>query len=147
MRPFLPTVMLGITLLLTACAATDSPDTVYPPNAQNQKVSRIYDGEILSVSPIRNSQNSNDVWRDAAGAVLEGIGKGEEGGIIGSVLGGIAQRTMAQDVEILVLLAGSNQVIKVVQPNEHTFKTGQHVRVVAGGGILRVLPPAEKPAK
>ncbi len=101
----------------------------------------------MSVSGV-NKNKEQDPWADAAGVVLEGLNKG--GGqntsqVIGAVLGGLAGQAFGQpaqpkEVEILVLMEGSNEVAKIVQNNDVAFKTGQRVRVVVGGGINRVLP-------
>ena len=145
----LATAALLTALLISGCAVTNNPDSpYYSAGSQQQKTARVYYGQVMSVSAVKSKNNEQDRWSDAAGVVLEGLNKGgsqNTGQVIGAVLGGLAGQALGQpaqpkEVEILVLMEGSNEVLKVVQNNDVAFKTGQRVRVVAGGGINRVLP-------
>ena len=146
-RPTLTTAALVAAFLIGGCAVSNPDSPYYTHTSQQQKTARVYYGQVMSVSGV-NKNKEQDPWADAAGVVLEGLNKG--GGqntsqVIGAVLGGLAgqalgQPTQPKEVEILVLMEGSNEVAKIVQNNDVAFKTGQRVRVVVGGGINRVLP-------
>ena len=146
-RPAFTTAALLAAFLIGGCAVSDPDSPYYTNTSQQQKTARVYYGQVMSVSGV-NKNNEQDPWADAAGVVLEGLNKG--GGqntsqVIGAVLGGLAGQAFGQpaqpkEVEILVLMEGSNEVAKIVQNNDVAFKTGQRVRVVVGGGINRVLP-------
>lgn len=135
-------------LLIGGCAAANSDSPYYTAANQSPKTARVYYGQVMSVSGIGGKNKEQDQWASAAGVVLEGLNKGggqNTGQVIGAVLGGLAGQALGhpvqpKEVEILVLMEGSNEVLKVVQSNDVAFKTGQRVRVVAGGGINRVLP-------
>ena len=146
-RPAFTTAALLAAFLIGGCAVSNPDSPYYTNTSQQQKTARVYYGQVMSVSGV-NKNKEQDPWADAAGVVLEGLNKG--GGqntsqVIGAVLGGLAgqalgQPTQPKEVEILVLMEGSNEVAKIVQNNDVAFKTGQRVRVVVGGGISRVLP-------
>ena len=146
-RPTLTTAALVAAFLIGGCAVSNPDSPYYTHTSQQQKTARVYYGQVMSVSG-GNKNKEQDPWADAAGVVLEGLNKG--GGqntsqVIGAVLGGLAGQAFGQpaqpkEVEILVLMEGSNEVAKIVQNNDVAFKTGQRVRVVVGGGINRVLP-------
>ena len=146
-RPAFTTAALLAAFLIGGCAVSDPDSPYYTNTSQQQKTARVYYGQVMSVSGV-NKNKEQDPWADAAGVVLEGLNKG--GGqntsqVIGAVLGGLAGQAFGQpaqpkEVEILVLMEGSNEVAKIVQNNDVAFKTGQRVRVVVGGGINRVLP-------
>ena len=146
-RPTLTTAALVAAFLIGGCAVSNPDSPYYTHTSQQQKTARVYYGQVMSVSGV-NKNKEQDPWADAAGVVLEGLNKG--GGqntsqVIGAVLGGLAGQAFGQpaqpkEVEILVLMEGSNEVAKIVQNNDVAFKTGQRVRVVVGGGINRVLP-------
>ena len=145
--PGFTTAALLAAFLIGGCAVSNPDSPYYTHTSQQQKTARVYYGQVMSVSGV-NKNKEQDPWADAAGVVLEGLNKG--GGqntsqVIGAVLGGLAgqalgQPTQPKEVEILVLMEGSNEVAKIVQNNDVAFKTGQRVRVVVGGGINRVLP-------
>ncbi len=146
-RPAFTTAALLAAFLIGGCAVSNPDSPYYTNTSQQQKTARVYYGQVMSVSGV-NKNKEQDPWADAAGVVLEGLNKG--GGqntsqVIGAVLGGLAGQAFGQpaqpkEVEILVLMEGSNEVAKIVQNNDVAFKTGQRVRVVVGGGINRVLP-------
>ena len=146
-RPAFTTAALLAAFLIGGCAVSNPDSPYYTNTSQQQKTARVYYGQVMSVSGV-NKNKEQDPWADAAGVVLEGLNKG--GGqntsqVIGAVLGGLAGQAFGQpaqpkEVEILVLMEGSNEVAKIVQNNDVAFKTGQRVRVVVGGGISRVLP-------
>ena len=146
-RPAFTTAALLAAFLIGGCAVSNPDSPYYTNTSQQQKTARVYYGQVMSVSGV-NKNKEQDPWADAAGVVLEGLNKG--GGqntsqVIGAVLGGLAGQAFGQpaqpkEVEILVLMEGSNEVAKIVQNNDVAFKTGQRVRVVMGGGINRVLP-------
>ena len=146
-RPAFTTAALLAAFLIGGCAVSNPDSPYYTNTSQQQKTARVYYGQVMSVSGV-NKNKEQDPWADAAGVVLEGLNKG--GGqntsqVIGAVLGGLAGQAYGQpaqpkEVEILVLMEGSNEVAKIVQNNDVAFKTGQRVRVVVGGGINRVLP-------
>ena len=145
--PGFTTAALLAAFLIGGCAVSNPDSPYYTNTSQQQKTARVYYGQVMSVSGV-NKNKEQDPWADAAGVVLEGLNKG--GGqntsqVIGAVLGGLAGQAFGQpaqpkEVEILVLMEGSNEVAKIVQNNDVAFKTGQRVRVVVGGGINRVLP-------
>lgn len=142
--------LLSATLLLGACAAdgqTQPGKQHYHHNQQNSQTARVYYGQILSLTPVKSSVKRQDPWVNAAGVVIDGLGRGRQntGEVIGAVIGSLADQALnpernPQEVEVLVLMEGSNEVLKVVQQNDVALKAGQRVRVVAGGGINRVLP-------
>ena len=146
--PGFTTAALLAAFLIGGCAVSNPDSPYYTNTSQQQKTARVYYGQVMSVSGVNSKNKEQDPWADAAGVVLEGLNKG--GGqntsqVIGAVLGGLAGQAFGQpaqpkEVEILVLMEGSNEVAKIVQNNDVAFKTGQRVRVVVGGGINRVLP-------
>ena len=146
--PGFTTAALLAAFLIGGCAVSNPDSPYYTNTSQQQKTARVYYGQVMSVSGVNSKNKEQDPWADAAGVVLEGLNKG--GGqntsqVIGAVLGGLAEQALGQpaqpkEVEILVLMEGSNEVVKIVQNNDVAFKTGQRVRVVVGGGINRVLP-------
>ena len=146
-RPAFTTAALLAAFLIGGCAVSNPDSPYYTNTSQQQKTARVYYGQVMSVSGV-NKNKEQDPWADAAGVVLEGLNKGggqNTGQVIGAVLGGLAGQAFGQpaqpkEVEILVLMEGSNEVAKIVQNNDVAFKTGQRVRVVVGGGINRVLP-------
>ena len=147
-RPTLTTAALVAAFLIGGCAVSNPDSPYYTNTSQQQKTARVYYGQVMSVSGVNSKNKEQDPWADAAGVVLEGLNKGggqNTGQVIGAVLGGLAGQALVQpaqpkEVEILVLMEGSNEVAKIVQNNDVAFKTGQRVRVVVGGGINRVLP-------
>ena len=147
-RPAFTTAALLAAFLIGGCAVSNPDSPYYTNTSQQQKTARVYYGQVMSVSGVNSKNKEQDPWADAAGVVLEGLNKGggqNTGQVIGAVLGGLAgqalgQPTQPKEVEILVLMEGSNEVAKIVQNNDVAFKTGQRVRVVVGGGINRVLP-------
>ncbi|MFD1244965.1 outer membrane lipoprotein [Paralysiella testudinis] len=146
--PGFTTAALLAAFLIGGCAVSNPDSPYYTNTSQQQKTARVYYGQVMSVSGVNSKNKEQDPWADAAGVVLEGLNKGggqNTGQVIGAVLGGLAGQALGQpaqpkEVEILVLMEGSNEVVKVVQNNDVAFKTGQRVRVVVGGGINRVLP-------
>ena len=147
-RPAFTTAALLAAFLIGGCAVSNPDSPYYTNTSQQQKTARVYYGQVMSVSGVNSKNTEQDPWVDAAGVVLEGLNKGSgqnTSQVIGAVLGGLAgqalgQPTQPKEVEILVLMEGSNEVVKIVQNNDVAFKTGQRVRVVVGGGINRVLP-------
>lgn len=147
-RPHLFISLLLASLLTGGCAVDTNPDSSYYRGSQSQKAARVYYGQVVSVTPLHSKNRTQDPWTNAAGVVLDGLNKGRSNAdtsqVIGAVLGGLAGQALGQaparEVEVLVLMEGSNEVLKVVQNNDVAFKTGQRVRVVTGGGINRVLP-------
>ena len=146
--PGFTTAALLAAFLIGGCAVSNPDSPYYTNTSQQQKTARVYYGQVMSVSGVNSKNKEQDPWADAAGVVLEGLNKGggqNTGQVIGAVLGGLAEQALGQpaqpkEVEILVLMEGSNEVVKIVQNNDVAFKTGQRVRVVVGGGINRVLP-------
>ena len=146
--PGFTTAALLAAFLIGGCAVSNPDSPYYTNTSQQQKTARVYYGQVMSVSGVNSKNKEQDPWADAAGVVLEGLNKGggqNTGQVIGAVLGGLAGQALGQpaqpkEVEILVLMEGSNEVVKIVQNNDVAFKTGQRVRVVMGGGINRVLP-------
>ena len=146
--PGFTTAALLAAFLIGGCAVSNPDSPYYTNTSQQQKTARVYYGQVMSVSGVNSKNKEQDPWADAAGVVLEGLNKGggqNTGQVIGAVLGGLAEQALGQpaqpkEVEILVLMEGSNEVVKIVQNNDVAFKTGQRVRVVMGGGINRVLP-------
>lgn len=140
----------ALALSLAACAADGfhNPGTHSGSQIQSQKTAKVYVGQVLSVTPLKKEQSKEEQWMETAGQVFDGIRKGGQSSseMVGAVIGAAAGHVLGnnspknQDVEILVVLDGNNEVLRVVQPNDAAVKAGQKVRVVAGGGINRVVP-------
>ncbi|MCP2041188.1 outer membrane lipoprotein SlyB [Neisseria sp. HSC-16F19] len=138
----------ALALALGACATTDDNNPNTPSKVQTQKTAKVYAGQVLSVTPLKKEQSKEDQWMETAGQVFDGIRKGGQnsGEMIGAVIGAAAGHVLGNntpqtyDVEVLVVLDENNEVLRVVQPHHADIKAGQKVRVVAGGGINRVVP-------
>ena len=142
--------LISATLALTlgACATSDYNNPNTPSKVQTQKTAKVYVGQVLSVTPLKKEQSKEEQWMQTAGQVFDGIRKGGQsssemvGAVIGAAAGHVLGNNTAKtyDVEVLVVLDENNEVVRVVQPNDAAVKAGQRVRVVAGGGINRVIP-------
>lgn len=142
-----------LTAVLLAGACANNSATHYT-STQAQNVSRVYYGQVLSVTPV-HIKGENNPLVTAAGAALGGIGgshvgKGRGaavGAILGALAGGFAAQGVTgladgqQGVEIVVQLDNRNEAISVVQKADMVFQPGQRVRVLSGSnGVTRILP-------
>lgn len=139
----------ALALSLGACTTVDSSGN--PParsQIQTQKTAKVYLGQVLSITPLKKEQSREDRWLETAGQVFDGIRKGGQssGEMVGAVIGAAAGHVLGNntppnyDVEVLVVLDSNNEVLRVIQPHDPAIKPGQKVRIVAGGGINRVIP-------
>jgi outer membrane lipoprotein SlyB len=86
-----------------------------------------------------------------AGGVIGGVagsnvgqGKGQTvGSVLGAVLGGVAgqaieERATKKDGLEITIKLDSGQIIAVTQEADESFRPGERVRVLSGGGATRV---------
>jgi len=135
-------------LLLTGCPASMSGGAYS--RDQARKVQEVQMATVESVREVMIEGTKTPVG-PAAGAVVGGvagsnIGKGKGstiGAVVGAVAGGVAGAAIEEGVtrqkglEITVRL-DNGRMIAVTQAADETFRPGERVRVLTGGGVTRV---------
>jgi len=149
MKPwFVFPLLAGASLFLTGCPASMS-GAAYS-REQARQVQEVQMGIVESVREVM-IEGTKSVVGPAAGAAVGGIagsnigqGKGSTvGAIVGAVAGGVAGAAIEEGVtrtkglEITVKL-DNGRLIAVTQAADETFRPGDRVRVLTGGGVTRV---------
>ncbi len=141
-------VLVAIAAAVAGCAPSLSGGAYSRGEARKEQTVRL--GVVESVRPVTLEGTKTPIGA-AAGAAVGGIagseighGKGAAiGAIGGAVLGGLAGAaaeealTRKPGLEITVKL-DSGGLIAVTQEADESFKPGDRVRVVSGGGVTRV---------
>ena len=141
--------VLMAVLALAGCAASKSGDVYTRDQARREMTVR--KGVVESVRQVTMEGTKSGVG-SGAGAVVGGVaGSGVGGGkgqIIGAVLGAVAGglagsaieegATRKEVTEITVQLDGGRLIVVVQEAAPGEFRSGDHVRVVSGGGETRV---------
>ncbi len=149
MKRFLALAALAAaTVSLTGCPASVSGGA-YTRN-QARQVQEVQMGHVESVREVM-IEGTKSVVGPAAGAAVGGVagsniggGKGSTvGAILGAVAGGVAGAAIEEGVtrtkglEITVKL-DNGRIIAVTQAADESFRPGERVRVLTGGGVTRV---------
>lgn len=147
-RIFLP-VLLGATVLTLAGCPAGLGGKDYS-REQARVVHEVKMGVVESVREVHIEGTKSPVGA-GAGAVVGGVagstigsGRGSAvGAAVGAVLGGLGGAaaeeavTRQNGVEITVKLDGG-RLIAITQAADETFRVGDRVRVLSGGGVTRV---------
>jgi outer membrane lipoprotein SlyB len=134
--------------LLAGCASSQSGGVYSRDQVRHEQ--HVRTGVVESVRQVQIEGTKTPVGT-AAGAVVGGIagsnvgqGKGSTvGAVLGAVAGGIAGSAIEEAVtrkpglEITVKL-DSGSLISIVQEADESFRPGEKVRVLSGGGTSRV---------
>jgi outer membrane lipoprotein SlyB len=149
MKPwFVFSLLLAATPLLAGCPASMS-GAAYS-REQARQAQEVQMGAVESVREVV-IEGTKSVVGPAAGAAVGGIagsnigqGKGSTvGAIVGAVAGGVVGGAIEEGVtrtkglEITVKL-DNGRLIAVTQAADETFRPGDRVRVLTGGGVTRV---------
>ena len=134
--------------MLSACAPGQGANTYSRNQARTEQSVRM--GTVESVRNVRLEGTRTPVGTIAGGAVggvagsAIGGGRGSTiGAILGAVAGGVAGSaieegaTRKDGVEITIRLDNGN-IIAITQEADETFRPGDRVRVLSGGGTSRV---------
>ena len=131
------------------CAGPSSSGSVYGPG-QAQREQTIRMGVVESVRSVTIEPQRGGVGV-AAGGIIGGIAGsnigGGRGSIVGSVLGAVAGGLAGQAAEGAIMRKpGFEVTVKldngelraITQEADETFRPGERVRLVSGGGVTRV---------
>lgn len=142
-------VALAAAILSAGCASPSNSGSVYTPG-QAQREQTIRMGVVESVRTVTIEPRQSGVGA-ATGGIIGGIAGSNVGGgrgsIIGSVLGAVAGGLAGQAAEGAVMRkAGIEVTVKldngelraVTQEADETFRPGERVRLLSGGGVTRV---------
>ena len=150
-KPFFLTMTLLATLGMTGCAIPGLGSGDYERSeARGEQSVRV--GVVESVRSVKLEGTRSGIGA-ATGAVLGGLGGSEigqgrgavAGAVAGAVVGGIAGQAVEQagtkkaGVEVTIKLEGGRLVAitQEADPNE-SFRVGDRVRILSGGGASRV---------
>ena len=139
---------LAAAALTAGCASTSSGSVYSGGQARQEQTVRM--GVVESVRQVTIEGSKSGVGA-VAGGVVGGIagsnvggGKGSSiGSILGAVAGGLAGNaieqgaTKKQGVEITVKL-DSGELRAITQDADESFRPGERVRLLSGGGVTRV---------
>ena len=142
------TAVLAATVFLTGCPASTSGGAYT--RDQTRQVQDVRMGVVESVREVTIEGTKTPIG-PAAGAVVGGVAGSTVGGgrgsvvgaVIGAVAGGLAGGAIEEGVtkqkglEITVKL-DNGRLIAVTQNADETFRPGDRVRVLSGGGVTRV---------
>jgi len=141
-------VALAAVTVLSACAPGQGANTYSRSQARTEQSVRM--GTVESVRNVRLEGTRSPIGTIAGGAVggvagsAVGGGRGSTiGAILGAVAGGVAGSaieegaTRKDGVEITIRLDNGN-IIAITQEADETFRPGDRVRVLSGGGTSRV---------
>jgi len=150
-RVALLAVSLAALLTISGCATRSAAGNVYTSGqAQREQIVRM--GVVESVRAVTIQRQSNNVGPLAGGAIGGIAGSTIGGGrgsmvasVLGAVAGGVAGQAIESNqnqrpgVEITVRL-DSGELRAIVQETEpqQTFRPGERVRILSGGGTSRV---------
>lgn len=147
-RPLLPALLVLSVFALGGCAAGLGGKDYS--RDQARVVQQVQMGVVESVREV-NIEGTKSPVGAGAGAVVGGVAGSTVGGgrgsvvgaTVGAVLGGVGGAaaeeavTRQKGVEITVKL-DSGRLIAVTQAADETFRVGDRVRVLTGGGTTRV---------
>lgn len=139
---------IAATVFTSGCATTSSGSVYSGGQARQEQTVRM--GVVESVRQVTIEGSKSGVGA-VAGGVVGGIagsnvggGKGSSiGSILGAVAGGLAGNaieqgtTKKQGVEITVKL-DSGELRAITQDADESFRPGERVRLLSGGGVTRV---------
>jgi outer membrane lipoprotein SlyB len=141
-------VALAAATVLSACAPGQGANTYSRSQARTEQSVRM--GTVESVRNVRLEGTRTPIGTLAGGAVggvagsAIGGGRGSTiGAILGAVAGGVAGSaieegaTRKDGVEITIRLDNGN-IIAITQEADETFRPGDRVRILSGGGTSRV---------
>lgn len=140
---------LAATAVITGCASTSS-GSVYSGGQVGQEQT-IRMGVVESVRQVSIEGSKSGVGTIAGGAIGgvagSNIGGGNRGSAVGTILGAVAGgiagnaieqgTTKKQGLEITVKL-DNGELRAVTQEADETFRPGERVRLLSGGGVTRV---------
>jgi len=148
-KPSAIIVAIAAAILSTGCASPSNSGSVYTPG-QAQREQTIRMGVVESVRAVTIEPRQSGVGA-ATGGIVGGIAGsnigGGRGSIVGSVLGAVAGGLAGQAAEGAVMRkAGVEVTVKldngelraVTQEADETFRPGERVRLLSGGGVTRV---------
>jgi outer membrane lipoprotein SlyB len=144
--------VLLCTALLAGCAQPGRTGTVYS-RGETRQAQMVEMGVVESVRAVTIEGRTNGVTGTVAGAAIGGMAGRSIGGgrgrdiatVAGAVAGGVAGQAIEESatrragVEIMVRLDNGRtlSVVQEVDPNA-SFRPGDRVRVLSGGGSTRV---------
>ena len=140
---------LAATAVITGCASTTSGSVYSGGQARQEQTVRM--GVVESVRQVSIEGSKSGVGTVAGGMVGgvagSNIGGGNRGSavgtILGAVVGGVAGNAIEQGVtkkqglEITVKL-DNGELRAITQEADETFRPGERVRLLSGGGVTRV---------
>jgi outer membrane lipoprotein SlyB len=140
---------LAATAVITGCASTSSGSVYSGGQARQEQTVRM--GVVESVRQVSIEGSKSGVGTVAGGLVGgvagSNIGGGSRGSAIGSILGAVAGgvagnaieqgATKKQGLEITVKL-DNGELRAITQEADETFRQGERVRLLSGGGVTRV---------
>lgn len=140
---------LAATAVITGCASTSSGSVYSGGQARQEQTVRM--GVVESVRQVSIEGSKSGVGTVAGGLVGgvagSNIGGGSRGSAIGSILGAVAGgvagnaieqgTTKKQGLEITVKL-DNGELRAITQEADETFRQGERVRLLSGGGVTRV---------
>lgn len=140
--------VLAAALIAAGCATSRSGAAYTRDQARQEQSVRM--GVVESVRQVTIEGTRSGVGAVAGGAVGGiagsgvGGGKGSQvGAVIGAVGGGVAGQAIEEaatrkpGLEITIKL-DNGQMVAITQEADETFKPGERVRVLSGGGVSRV---------
>lgn len=150
-KVFTATVISGV-LALNGCAVSDLSGDSYT-RGEARIAQSIELGVVMASDPVVIEGNADGVLGSGSGALIGGIAArsigGGSGSDISSVLGGIGGAIFGQKTEQrltrkrgqeITVKTDSGEVIVVVQEvaNGNFFQSGENVRLIQSGGVVRV---------
>ena len=137
------------TAVITGCASTSSGSVYSGGQARQEQTVRM--GVVESVRQVSIEGSKSGVGTVAGGLVGgvagSNIGGGSRGSAIGTILGAVAGgvagnaieqgTTKKQGLEITVKL-DNGELRAITQEADETFRSGERVRLLSGGGVTRV---------
>jgi outer membrane lipoprotein SlyB len=140
---------LAATAVITGCASTTSGSVYSGGQAGQEQTVRM--GVVESVRQVTFEGSKSGVGTVAGGLVGgvagSNIGGGNRGSAVGTILGAVAGgiagnaieqgTTKKQGLEITVKL-DNGELRAITQEADETFRPGERVRLLSGGGVTRV---------
>lgn len=147
--------LLATAALITGCATQSQSPSVYN-SGQTQREQSVRFATIEAVRPVTIAQQQSGVGT-GAGAAIGGVlgslagqnSRNGVGSLIGSVVGAVGGGIAGQSIENaksqklgfeLTYRYENGQISSLVQDADVSFKVGDKVRVLSGGGVTRVAP-------
>lgn len=137
------------TAVITGCASTSSGSVYSGGQARQEQTVRM--GVVESVRQVSIEGSKSGVGTVAGGVVGgvagSNVGGGSRGSAVGTILGAVAGgiagnaieqgTTKKQGLEITVRL-DNGELRAITQEADETFRQGERVRLLSGGGVTRV---------